>query len=53
MLAAILLAVGAVLARPHEVLGYASDHEAFIVGAAAIGVAALALATGLMLAVRR
>ena len=53
VLAAILLAVGAVLARPHEVLGYARDHEAFIVGAVAIGVAALALATGLMLAVRR
>ena len=53
VLGAILLALGAVLARPHEVLGYARDHEAFIVGAVAIGVAALALATGLMLAVRR
>jgi membrane-associated phospholipid phosphatase len=41
------------LARPHQVLTYARAHEAFIVGAAAIGLLGLALATGLMLALRR
>jgi membrane-associated phospholipid phosphatase len=40
------------LARPHQVLSYARAHEAFIVGAAAIGLLGLALATGLMLALR-
>ena len=53
VLAAIFLAVGAVLARPHEVLSYARAHEAFMAGAVAIGATALALAAGLMLAVRR
>ena len=53
VLAAVFLAVGAALARPHDVISYARGHEAFIVGAVAIGVIALALATGLMLAVRR
>ena len=53
VLAAIFLAVGAALARPHDVVSYARAHEAFIVGAVAIGAVALALATGLMLAVRR
>ncbi len=41
------------LARPHQVLSYARAHEAFMVGAAAIGLLGLALATGLMLALRR
>jgi hypothetical protein len=41
------------LARPHQVISYARGHEAFVVGAAAIGVLALALATGVMLALRR
>ena len=53
VLAAIFLAVGAALARPHDVISYARAHEAFMVGAVAIGAVALALATGLMLAVRR
>ncbi len=53
VLAAIFLAVGAALARPHDVVSYARAHEAFMVGAVAIGAVALALATGLMLAVRR
>jgi membrane-associated phospholipid phosphatase len=53
VLAAVLLAAGAALARPHDVVSYARTHEAFIVGAVAIGAVALALATGLMLAVRR
>jgi membrane-associated phospholipid phosphatase len=50
---AVLLAIVVALARPHQVASYARGHEAFMVGAAAIGVAALAIATGLMLAVRR
>ncbi|HEY6396627.1 MAG TPA: phosphatase PAP2 family protein [Solirubrobacteraceae bacterium] len=41
------------LARPHQVLAYARAHEAFMVGAAAIGLLGLSLATGLMLALRR
>jgi membrane-associated phospholipid phosphatase len=53
VLAAIFLAVGAALARPHDVVSYARAHEAFTIGAVAIGAVALALATGLMLAVRR
>jgi membrane-associated phospholipid phosphatase len=46
------LAALVVLVRPHQVLSYARAHEAFMVGAAAIGVVGLALATGLMLALR-
>ena len=41
------------LARPHAVLAFARAHEWFILGAAGIGLTAVALATGLMLAVRR
>jgi membrane-associated phospholipid phosphatase len=41
------------LARPHAVLAFARAHEWFILGAAGIGLIAVALATGLMLAVRR
>jgi hypothetical protein len=41
------------LARPHAVLAFARAHEWFILGASAIGLIAVALATGLMLAVRR
>lgn len=41
------------LVRPHQVLSYARAHETFMVGAAAIGLLALSLATGLMLALRR
>jgi membrane-associated phospholipid phosphatase len=37
------------LARPHEVLAYARDHTAFIVGAAAIGTLAIGLAAGITL----
>jgi hypothetical protein len=47
------LAVLVAFARPHAVLTFARSHEVFIIGAAAIGLIALALATGLMLAVRR
>jgi hypothetical protein len=42
-----------VLARPREVYAYAHTHEAFMVGAAAIAALGLALATGVMLALRR
>jgi membrane-associated phospholipid phosphatase len=41
------------LARPHAVLAFVRAHEWFVLGAASIGLVALALATGLMLAVRR
>jgi membrane-associated phospholipid phosphatase len=44
----ILLAV----ARPHAAVSYARDHEAFVIGAAAIGALGLVLATGAMLALR-
>jgi membrane-associated phospholipid phosphatase len=47
------LALLVALARPHAVLTFARAHEWFILGAATIGLVALALATGLMLAVRR
>jgi membrane-associated phospholipid phosphatase len=49
--AGLALLVG--LARPHAVLAFARAHEWFVVGAAAIGLVAMALATGLMLVVRR
>ncbi len=42
-----------VLVRPHEVVDYAQAHKVFVVGAAAIGALGMALATGVMLAVRR
>jgi membrane-associated phospholipid phosphatase len=50
---ALALAGLVALARPHAVVAYARAHEAFMVGAAAIGVLGLALATGVMLALRR
>jgi membrane-associated phospholipid phosphatase len=37
------------LARPHEVLSYARDHTAFIIGAAVIGTLAIGLAAGITL----
>lgn len=53
-LAAVLGAAGLVglvaLARPHAVVAYARAHTTFVVGATAIGVLGIALATGLMLA---
>jgi membrane-associated phospholipid phosphatase len=42
-----------VLARPHAVAAYARTHEAFMLGATAIAALGLALATGVMLALRR
>jgi membrane-associated phospholipid phosphatase len=53
LLGAIALSGLIVLARPHEVYVYARAHEAFMVGAAAIAALGLALATGVMLALRR
>lgn len=49
------LAVAALvaLARPHSVVAYARNHEVFMVGAAAIGLLALAVASAITLAVRR
>jgi uncharacterized membrane protein len=41
------------LARPHEVISYTRSHEVFVVGAAAIGVLALAVASAITLAIRR
>jgi membrane-associated phospholipid phosphatase len=42
-----------VLARPHEAVSYVRAHEAFVVGAVAIGAVGLALASGLTLILRR
>ena len=42
-----------VLARPHEVLGYARDHEAFVIGAGAIGALGMLLASALTMMLRR
>jgi membrane-associated phospholipid phosphatase len=53
LLGAMVLAVVVAIARPHPVVSYARAHAAFMVGAAAIGVVALVLATGVMLALRR
>lgn len=50
---AVTLVALVALARPHEVVAYARVHSAFVVGAAAIGAFGLALATALMLALRR
>ena len=53
MLAAIAMAALVALARPHAVVSYARLHEAFVVGAVAIGALAMTVATGVMLALRR
>jgi len=53
LLGAIALAGAAVIARPQGVANYARAHEAFVIGASAIAALGLALATGLMLALRR
>lgn len=41
-----------VIARPHEVIAYARAHEVFVLGACAIGVIGLLLASGLTLMLR-
>jgi hypothetical protein len=53
LLGAVALVGLVVLARPSEVVAYARVHTAFVVGAAAIAALGLALATGVMLALRR
>ncbi len=53
LLAAVMLALMVAIARPHQVVAYARLHEAFVIGAGAIGALALTLATGVMLALRR
>lgn len=53
LLAALFVAGVIALARPHAVLSYARNHEAFTIGAAGIGVLGLTLVTGVMLAMRR
>jgi membrane-associated phospholipid phosphatase len=42
-----------VVARPHEVIAYARDHEAFVLGASTIGALGMLLASGLTLMLRR
>jgi membrane-associated phospholipid phosphatase len=49
----VVLAGLVALARPHQVIDYASGHAAFIVGAAAIAALAFALSIAVMLSVRR
>lgn len=51
--AALLLAAVVLVARPRQVVAYAQLHTAFVAGAATIAALGLALATGLMLALRR
>lgn len=51
--AALLLALLVVFARPHQVVSFAELHHAFVVGAAAIAVLAMMLATGVTLVLRR
>jgi membrane-associated phospholipid phosphatase len=57
--AGVVMAVAAVLvglvvlAHPHEVLGYVRDHEAFVIGASAIGALGMALASALTMMLRR
>jgi membrane-associated phospholipid phosphatase len=53
LLGALVLAALILLARPHQVVGYAHLHHAFVIGAAVIAALALALATGLMLVTTR
>ena len=53
MFGALLIAGLVVLVRPHAVSSYARAHGAFIIGASAIGACAIAIATGIMLVVRR
>jgi membrane-associated phospholipid phosphatase len=53
VLGALVLLAAVFLARPHQVVDYARAHELFVGGVAAIGALGLALATGLMLALRR
>jgi membrane-associated phospholipid phosphatase len=53
LLAAVALVALVAVAQPHDVVSYARLHKAFMIGAGGIGALALALATGVMLALRR
>jgi membrane-associated phospholipid phosphatase len=53
LLGAIGLGVLVAIARPEAVSSYVRAHETFVIGATAIATTALALATGIMLALRR
>jgi membrane-associated phospholipid phosphatase len=53
LLIALLMIAAVVLAHPRAVISYARGHEAFTAGGLAIGALALALATAIMLAVRK
>ncbi|HEY6524346.1 MAG TPA: phosphatase PAP2 family protein [Solirubrobacteraceae bacterium] len=54
VMAVVAVLVGlVVLAHPHEVLGYARDHEAFVIGAGAIGALGMLLASALTMMLRR
>ncbi len=53
LLAAVALVALVAIAQPHDVVSYARLHKAFMIGAGGIGALALALATGVMLALRR
>jgi hypothetical protein len=50
---AVVLAGLVVVLRPHEVVAYVRDHEAFVLGAGGIGAVGLLLASGLTLMLRR
>jgi hypothetical protein len=52
-LGALGVALLVAIARPHQVVAFAGAHESFLLGAASIGALALALATGVMLTLRR
>lgn len=53
LLSGIGLAALVAIARPHAVITYAQQHEAFVFGAAGIGALGLVVATVVMLAARR
>ncbi len=52
MVGALILAGLVAITRPHAVVVYAEAHRAFMLGAAAIAVLGLMIATGVMLALR-
>jgi membrane-associated phospholipid phosphatase len=53
LLPALALGAGALITRPHQVASYIRLHEAFVVGALGIAALGFALATGMLLSVRR
>lgn len=53
LLGGLALAGAVAIARPHAVLTYAQQHEAFVLGAAGIAALGLLVATAVMLAARR